>query len=183
MGHPVQKKEMEEVFALMGIALATLHEIEKDFVSSFLVGLTERQKKKHVTMQQLLEAREKMTFGQLVNHMKEQWTLKPEVEYFIDSFLQERNTFIHGLTALDGFNPRYKRQRAKLRKRVEHFIEVALLARRIFRAAYYASNDFAQWWLREHQGVNIDLPANEDIKDEIAFFLELLGDQRVLGKL
>jgi hypothetical protein len=44
MAHPVQRKEMEEVFAMMGVALATLHEIEKDFASSFLVGLTERQK-------------------------------------------------------------------------------------------------------------------------------------------
>ncbi len=178
MTHPVQRKEMEEVFALMGVALATLHEIERDFANSVLVGLTNRQRKKHDTVQDLLEARSKMTFGQLVGHMKEQWTLKPEVEFFIDTFLKERNAFIHGLTTLDGYNPRHKRQRARLRKRVETFIEMSLLARRIFRAANYASIDFAQWWLTQHGVEHEPLPRVESIEDDIDSFLEMLGDQR-----
>jgi hypothetical protein len=129
-------------------------------------------------MEELLEARNKMTFGQLVSHMKEQWILKPEVGQFIDFFLQERNTFIHGLTALEGYNPRYKQQRVKLKHRVLQFMEMALLARRIFRAANFASNDFASSWLKEHKDVDIKLPHDPNIQEEIDFFLELLGDQR-----
>ena len=38
--------------------------------------------------------REKTTFGRMIGVMKEEWSLHPIFEIFIDAFVKERNIFI-----------------------------------------------------------------------------------------
>lgn len=178
MGKQAQKQDMQDVCAMMGLALTLLHEIEQELAEAFYVGLTEKQKKKHPTVNDLIAARSKMTFGQLVNLMKEQWQLDHGFDRFLDAFVDERNQFVHSLTTQEGFGILRKRDRNRLRKRLGHFINQAFLAKRLFRAARYTTVDFAQYWLKKHEGVDLNLPKIPEIEREIDVFLGLLGELR-----
>ena len=120
-------EEMEEVWAMMGLTLTIFHEIEYHLSQAFLLGINEKARRQDKKIKELLSDREKMTFGRMIGVMKEEWSLHPIFEMFIDAFVKERNIFIHKLTSLDGYNVLYKRDRNRLKKRLEGFIEVEML--------------------------------------------------------
>ena len=115
-----------------------------------------------------------MTFGALISTMKEQWQLHPALEQFLDEFLQERNTFVHRLTTLDGFGLVRKRDRERLERRVDRFLDMAFAANQLFSAAQDASLSFAQNWLKEHKGIDVGVEFPEHAEREITSFLALV---------
>jgi hypothetical protein len=170
--------ETEEAWGMMGCALTLLHEIERDLAQAIFVGLTPKQKKKYPTVNALQEARAKMTFGQLVGIMKEQWHLTGEFDEFINNFVEERNHLVHDLTELPGFGVARKRDRVRLAQRVGRFVQMAFIARRVFRGANFASVDFMRHWVKTQKGVDVPIELSAEAEDRIEDFFSILGDQR-----
>jgi hypothetical protein len=83
------KEAMQESFAVLGLAIHLLHEIENHFSQATLLGLAEKQKRKHQSINDMWAARDRMTFGQLVPLFKEDWDLQPEFEFVLDKFVEE----------------------------------------------------------------------------------------------
>jgi hypothetical protein len=172
-----RETETTEAWGLMGGALTLMHEIESDLAHAIFVGLTEKQKRKYPTLSALIEARKKMTFGQLVGLMKEQWEITPEFDGFLDMFVEERNHLVHDLTVLPGFSVDKARDRKKLIRRVGLFVQACYLARRIFRGAAFASIDFMAYRARK-QGFKIDIQTSEEIELRMAEFFDVIGKVR-----
>jgi hypothetical protein len=152
--------EMKDVFALMGLTLSILHEIEKDFSRAFVFGLTERDKKKGKTFGDLWEDRDHMTFGRMVSIMKEKWELDPVLELFLDTFVKERNIFIHKLTKMDGYGIFGKAKRKKLAKRVDLFFQLTIC--------------FSKYHMEEYKKIDVDFQVPEEIMQEVSEFMSLL---------
>lgn len=151
------RAELQATFAALGMAVHVLHEIESYFAQAILLGLTDRQKRKHKNMNELWSAREKMTFGQLVAHFKEDWILEATFEGNLDNFVLERNVVIHRLTALDGYGVETTENLKTLNARLLAFIEKAFLMRRFFHGAFLTSNEFASHTLKHAHGIDIPL--------------------------
>ncbi len=166
--------EMKDVFALMGLTLSILHEIEEDFSRAFLFGMTERDKKKGKTFGELLEDRDHMTFGRMVSIMKEKWELDPLLELFFDTFVKERNIFIHKLTKMDGYGIFGKAKRKKLAKRVDLFFRLTLMARKLFSSAFDATICFSKYHMEEYKKIDVDFQVPEEIMQEVSEFMSLL---------
>src|SRR5258707_13620555 len=103
MNRTPSRAVVQETFALLGLAVHILHEIESHFAQATLLGLTDKQKRKHKSINDLWNARDKMTFGQLVAHFKEDWILESTFEGLLDRFVTERNVVVHRLTCLEGY--------------------------------------------------------------------------------
>jgi hypothetical protein len=166
--------EMKDVFAIMGLTLSILHEIEEDFSRAFLFGLSERYRKKGKNYDDFWEDRDHMTFGRMVSIMKEKWELDPVLELFLDIFVKERNIFVHKLTKMDGYGLFGKRERKKLAKRVDLFFQLALTAKKIFSSALDATMCFGKYYLGKYKKIDIDLQFPEEIMQEVSGFMSLL---------
>jgi len=171
--------DMQEVCAKMGLCLAMLHEIEDKFAKSILFGLNERDKRKGRPFKEVWASRDEMTFGRLVMIMKEKWNLNPELEEFLETFVKERNVFVHRLTSAKGFSLRSKRDRKRLEKRVDRFMELAFVANRLFTSALYTSIDFTQDWLKKTRGIDAGVRFPAEVQERIADFLELVDPKPV----
>ena len=166
--------EMKDVFGKMGLTLSILHEIEEDFSRAFLFGMTERDKKKGKTFGDLWEDRDHMTFGRMVSIMKEKWELDPVLELFLDTFVKERNIFIHKLTKMDGYGLFGKRKRKKLARRVDFFFRLTLIARKLFASALDATMCFGKYYIEKREKIDIGLQFPEEIIQEVSGFMSLL---------
>ena len=168
-----QFSEMSDIWGLMGLSLTVLHEIEENFSEAFFLGLNERDRRRGTTFSELRKTREKMTFGRMISIMREEWELHPLFDAFISFFAEERNFFIHKLTATKGYNIRLKRDRERLKKRVVFFLNMTLLAEEIFRTAFWASVEMAKILVEEKDGKKIPLEIPDEIKTDISTFLQL----------
>lgn len=178
MGKLETSQEQQETFALLGLAVALCQEIESKFAQSILLAMTEKQRKKYTTFGELLVARDKMTFGQLVMLFKEDWDLKPEFEHLLDCFVRERNVVVHRLTILEGHGLRTKRERQRINKRLAKFIDLAFLIHKAFNASYQASQEFQSWWLKEYQGTDLPFKVPNEAEDDIISFLDMIKYKR-----
>jgi hypothetical protein len=112
-----------------------------------------------------------MTFGQLVSHFKEDWSLEPDFERLLDQFVEERNQVVHRITTLNGFGVATARERKKLNARLGAFINTAFFMHKVFHGAYLASNEFARDWLKSSKGIDIPLVTPEEWIDHRDLFL------------
>ena len=115
-----------------------------------------------------------MTFGRMVSIMKEKWELDQVLELFLDTFVEERNIFIHKLTMMDGYGIFGKAKRKKLAKRVDLFFQLTLIAKKLFASASYATIHFSNFYLKEHEKIDIGLQLSEEIMREVSGFMSLL---------
>lgn len=164
-------EEMEEVWTMMGLTLTIFHEIEYHLSQAFLLGINERARRQNKTIKEIMSDRGKMTFGRMIGVMKEEWSLHPIFEMFIDAFVKERNIFIHKLTTLDGYNVLYKRDRKRLKKRLAGFIEVSMLAQKIFESAWFVSMAFGVRLAEKEEGKKIPFDIPPEIAEGIKEFL------------
>jgi hypothetical protein len=174
MSRKPARAEMQETFALLGFAIHILHQIEEHFARATLLGITEKQQRKHSTINDLWSARERMTFGQMVVHFKEDWILETSFEKQLDAFVAERNIVIHRLTGLEGFGIEISSELAALNERITAFIEQEFIMSRFFHGAYLASNEFARHMVKERDGTDIPLETPEEWKPNRDFFLSLV---------
>jgi hypothetical protein len=174
MSSEPSRAEVQETFALLGFAIHILHQIEEHFAQATLLGLSEKQQRKHSTINDLWNARERMTFGQMVLHLKEDWILEPAFEKQLDAFVAERNIVIHRLTSLEGYGVESPNELAALKERTAAFIEQEFLMSKFFHGAYLASNEFARQMVKEHDGMDIPLETPDEWKQNRDLFLSLV---------
>lgn len=168
------KEALQETFAFLGLALHMLHGIESHFAQATLLGLTERQKRKHRTVSDLWKAREKMTFGQMVLLFKEDWELDPDFEKLLDEFVSERNFIVHRITAEKGFGIASARDRRKLNARLATFIDKTYFMSEFFHGAYVASLEFARHMVRVQRNIDIPVEPPREWQERKDMFLALV---------
>jgi hypothetical protein len=164
----------QDILGKMGLCLMLCHEIEFFMSNSYLLGLTEKQKSKHKTINDLLDARNKMTIGALLNIIEEVYEIEPEFKKGFELFLWMRNKFIHGVTQEKKFNFFAAKGERELNKFIDTFFELCLSMRRIFRGCYLASLDFAnEWAKRDGKKPPVKLTAEEI--EQIGYFTEVFS--------
>jgi hypothetical protein len=164
---------LKESLAGLGLAVHLMHEIESYFAQATLLGLTSKQRTKHHTVDEMWAARDRMTFGQLVLLFKEDWRLDPDFERQLDWFVNERNTIIHRITAMDEFDVNTAEGRQMLDRRLATFISAAYPMLRIFRGACIVSNDFSSFWLKEQKGIDIKHEVPDEWANDGELFLSV----------
>jgi hypothetical protein len=174
MSHKPSREVLQETCALLGLAVHMLHQIELYFAQATLLGLTDKQKRKHGRIFDLWDARDKMTFGQMVAHFKEDWILESAFEKLLDNFVTERNIVVHRLTVLEGYGLRKAKDRKKVNARLTTFIDQAFLMCRFFRGAYAASNEFARYIVKDRQGIDTPLVTPKEWLEDRDMFLSLV---------
>jgi len=170
--------EMEAICAKMGLALSMLHGIEEQFAQAWLFGVNDKTKRKHKDVNELRAKRDQMTFGALIAAMKEKWSLDPTLEEFLDDFLEERNTFVHRLTSIEGFGMARKKDRERLERRVDIFLDMTFEAHRIFSVALNASIEFSRDYIQREKGIEIESPLSEKQHRDIGEFMSLVEIRR-----
>ena len=163
------REALQDSFTRLGMALQILHEMERFFAQATLLGLTDKQRRKHETMNDLWAARDKMTFGQMVLLFKEDYILPLEFEKALDAFVLERNVIVHRITTLEGYRLDSTEDRERLNERISTFIEQALFFRKFFHGAFLASNEFARGILKSG-GVDIPVVTPDEWQAHVNLF-------------
>jgi hypothetical protein len=174
MSKKPSREALQETFALLGMAVHMLHQIESNFAQATLLGVTNKQKRKYATINDLWNARDKMTFGQMVTHFKEDWILEPGFEELLDGFVAERNIVVHHLTALKAYGVERAKNRKKLNARIVAFIEQSFFIHKFFHGAYLASNEFASYAVKDVRGIDIPFTTPNEWLDDRDMFLSLV---------
>jgi hypothetical protein len=173
----VKRSELSEesldALAMMGLALRVVHEIEDYLAQAFVLGITDRERTRSMTVNEYLAQRERMTFGQLVAKLKAAWELDPELEQFLDLFVKRRNLLVHRLTIQKGFDPETKAGANRLRKWLGSFLKLAFVAHRLIRGGWTFSVEAARN-LVEKSGAHIPpIEPPEEFLQEAREFLAM----------
>ncbi|MGO8370741.1 hypothetical protein ACC808_20155 [Rhizobium ruizarguesonis] len=91
------------VHQMLGRCLVRCQEIEKNLSNSFIFCAPQKNKPEGKTISDLQAEWKRLTFGQLVKMIKNDWEMVPEVEGALDLFKNSRNLFVHRLCT----DPRY----------------------------------------------------------------------------
>jgi hypothetical protein len=92
------------LYSVIGIALSICHEIEYFLSKSFIFGITEEQKRKYETINDLWEGWSKKTFGQLIRLIQDGYNIEPILKNGLELFLHMRNKLVHGITNDERYN-------------------------------------------------------------------------------
>lgn len=166
--------EMTEILGLMGMGLLVVQEIESDLAFSFVFGMSDRQRRTDRTVADLWVERDRMTFGQLLAALRGWWEPDPVLDEFLDGFLQARNMFIHRITRLEGHDLRYKRGRQRLNRKLQAFLNMAFVARELFKSARRATEILAVGWLEAADSSFTPIEVPPEVEEEAAMFVSLL---------
>lgn len=117
------------------------------------------------------EAWKKKTFGQMLKTIKAAWLLDPDFERHLELFKSMRNQLVHGLTTSDRYNISDSWGQDECFSFLIFFEIVSQPVRAAFRAALYASLEFAAHYFQS----DTEKPAiklTKKQKDEIHIFAE-----------
>lgn len=168
-----QSVAIRETLAGLGMALYVIQEIESYLAQATLLGLTARQRKKRKTFEDFWAARDKMTFGQLVEHFKEDWIVDSNFEESLDWFVSERNTLVHRVLVTDDFSLRSEKDREELNQRIVKFMDIAAFMKHVFHGGYLLSNEFLVDWGNKRSKVKVFLKTPEEWEDDIVLFRDI----------
>jgi hypothetical protein len=158
----------------MGLALRILHDTEKYLADAVILGITDKERARPITLKEYLAQRQRMTFGQLIGKLKEAWQLEPDLENFLDLYVQRRNILVHSLTAQAGFDPDTKRGAKRLQKWLRSFLDMTLVAHRLMRGGWTFSAEFLRRSaMNDHPGKFEDVEPPEYLLEEAKSFLAM----------
>ncbi len=91
------------VHEMLGRCLVRCQEIEHNLARSFIFCAPHKKKQKNKTISDLTAEWSRLTFGQLIKMIKNDWEMLPELDGALDMYRHSRNLFIHRLCT----DPRY----------------------------------------------------------------------------
>ena len=155
----------------LGMCLARCQLIEHYITESFLFGISRKQKRKYVTIDDLRAGWKKKTLGNMLECIQEAWEINPIVKANFELFLSNTNKLIHGLTTDEQYDIRTLWGQRELLAFLSFFDVHSRIVKKAFRASYYASMDFAiKKWGRP-KGVPKNLFTKRQ-KEEMSLFIE-----------
>jgi hypothetical protein len=160
------------IMAKIGMRLVVCHEIEFYLANSFLLGVSEKQEKKYVTFDELLDSRNKKTLGNLIRIIEELYDINETFKSGLELFLLMRNKLVHGITWEKRFSFHTKKGQRELDKFLDMFLELAMSMKRIFRGCFLASMDFGNEMIKNEAGKS-PIKFSKKEKEAIGFYLEL----------
>jgi len=162
------------LLTMVGMCLAVCQQIEHYIVHSFLLGVSERQKRKYQTIYDLRNGWKRKTLGNLLAAIDEGYEIEPLVRSSFDLFLQMRNQLIHGLLTSERYDINTDWGRRELLAFLSFFDIVAKSVRRVFRSSFYASIQFGVEYLSEEEKPPKKLLTRKQIK-EIDLFIHFFS--------
>jgi hypothetical protein len=164
----------KHLITMLGMCLVRCQQIENYITHSFLLGISEKQKKQYETINDLRLGWKKKTLGNMLHCMQEAWTIDPLVKMGFELFLQERNLLIHGITTEERFDIQTSWGQKELLAFLVFFDVHSRIVKKAFRAAYYASIDFAMKQWGKPKGLPKNLLTKKQ-KDEIGLFVQFFS--------
>lgn len=162
------------IITALGMCLARCQQIENYIASSFLLGISKRQKSQYATIKDLRNGWKRKTLGNMLRCMEEAWEIEPTVKANFELFLKNRNSLIHGITTDPQFDIRTRWGQRELWSFLRFFDIQSRIVKRAFRASYYASIHFGV----EHLGAPAEMPKrlfNKRQKQEMRMFFEFFS--------
>lgn len=153
----------------LGMCLVRCQQIEDYIASSFLLGISKKQKSQYVTINDLRGGWRKKTLGNMLRCIEEAWEIEPLVKASFQLFLTNRNALIHGLTTSERFDIRTRWGQLELWSFLRFFDIHSRIVKQAFRASYYASIQYGM----QHFGVPKGTPKrlfNKKQIDEMRMF-------------
>jgi hypothetical protein len=150
--------------------LATCQQIEHYIASSFLLGISKKQKQKYKTINDLKEGWKRKTLGNMFKCIEEAWEIEPIVKENFELFLQNRNRLIHGITTDERSDIRTHWGREELLAFLSFFDVHARIVKSAFRASYYASIEFAFSNWGRPKGIPKSVFGRKQTKEASLFF-------------
>jgi len=143
----IWKGPIIHLITALGICLVRCQQIEHYIANSFLLGISEKQKKKYKTINDLRAGWKKKTLGNMLQSIEEAWEIDPIVKASFELFLNNRNTLIHGIATSEQYDIRTLWGQHELLSFLKFFDIHSRMVKKAFRGSYYASLDFAikQW--------------------------------------
>lgn len=132
------------LFGGLGESLALCHEIEWYISRAFVLALSDKEKTKYRTINDLTEAWSKKTFGQLFKIIKETYKVEPTIEAGLEAFLQMRNKIVHGICTDPQYDLWDEWGQKELISFLFFFTYVARSVRMVFRYCYIVSSLYAE---------------------------------------
>lgn len=158
------------LYKLLGICIARCQEIEHYIAHSFLLGISEKQKRRYDTINDLTEGWKKKTFGQLIAAIEEAYDIEPTVKICIQLFLDMRNQLVHGLTTSPRNDIHTSWGQDEMVSFLMLFEMLSRPIRKAFRASFYASIDFGvKQWLNDNEKFKRLLSRKQDKEIDIFF--------------
>ena len=136
-----------------------------------MLGLNESDKQRYVTIGNMRKAWEKKTFGQMLTTIKAAWTLDPEFERHLELFKSMRNQLVHGLTTSDRYDISDQWGQDECFSFLVFFEIVSQPVRAAFRAALFASMEFAAHHFK-NDTPKTAIKLTKKQRDEIHIFAE-----------
>lgn len=167
------------LFTMLGGCVARCQEIERLIAHSFILGVSDFQKRQYTSIKTLIDSWKKKTLGRLLALIEDSYEIEPSFKTCLSMFLSMRNTLIHGATT-----GRYDINTAWGQDELVTFLTFfELLSRTIrkaFIASFYASIEFRnKYLLQENQAIApLTKGQQKDVALFIAFFKPKGGSQR-----
>lgn len=138
------------IATMLGMCLVRCHQIEDYISKSFILGISDRQKKKYATLNDLKSGWRKKTLGNMILCIKEAWDIDPTLDAGIEMFREMRNMLIHEVTT----HTKYDTNTEWGKKELIKFLRLFDIGSDVVRLAFRSSFAFSVAYALEH----FDLP-------------------------
>lgn len=165
------------LLTMLGICIARCQQIEYYIAHSFLLGVSEKQKRKYKTINNLIDGWKKKTLGNLLHSIDEVYEIEPIVRASFDLFLNMRNQLIHGITTSEKYNIETSWGQDELVAFLAFFDIVSRPVRNAFRSSYYASVYYGMEYLDKDGELPKDLLTPSQL-EEISLFVEFFSPKK-----
>jgi hypothetical protein len=158
------------LLSMLGICVARCQEIEHLIAHSFILGISDKQKRRYKTINDLVEGWKKKTLGQLINAIREAYDIEPIFNASLDLFLNMRNELTHGLTVSDRYDIRTSWGQDETIAFLTFFEFVSRIIRKAFRSTFYASIEFGTQYLIDEKEIPKQLRLTKKQSSEIDLY-------------
>lgn len=92
------------IVTALGMMLIRCQQIEDYIAKSFILAISDKQKRKYETIEDIENGWRKKTLGNLIRCIEEGWEIDPFFKQFLDFFVQNRNMVIHDIAVSDRYD-------------------------------------------------------------------------------
>jgi hypothetical protein len=162
------EESQAQLLTMLGMSIARCQQVECYLTNSFLLGLSEKEKKKYKTIGDRIAAWEKKPFGAMLKLIDESYEIVPELHAGLYLFKDMRNELVHGITTSEKYSIHSYWGCQELVAFLALFDHVSRVVRDAARASYYASIIFGNEYLLQDDRKRIPLTRKQ--KKEAGLF-------------
>ena len=135
------------LFTMLGICVARCQEIEHLIAHSFILGVSDAERRKYETIRDMIRGWRHKTLGQMLRSIEQGYEIDPTVHASLNLFLSMRNRLVHELTVDEQYDITAAWGQDETLAFLVFFEFVLRPVRRAFRASFYASVEYGNTYL------------------------------------